>query len=97
VTAKRIVEKVMAERIRGEGRRALNVRLESETKGRTHRSTNLDVSKNYEFSTVRNVAAYSAKKKPWSPIREACSIVAIFSHLGDDKRWVINPDHVTRQ
>jgi hypothetical protein len=53
-----------------------------------------------EGSLCANSMKQSAKpviKKPWSPIREACSIVAIFSHLGDDKRWVINPDHVTRQ
>ena len=36
-------------------------------------------------------------KKPWSPIREACSIVAIFSHRADDGMWYINPDVETRQ
>lgn len=36
-------------------------------------------------------------KLPWTPIREACSIVAIFSHRRDDGVWAINPDRETRQ
>lgn len=36
-------------------------------------------------------------KLPWSPIREACRIVAIFSHRTDDGVWRINPDLATRQ
>jgi hypothetical protein len=81
----------------GEGRRGLRDRLERETKGKTHRSTNLDVSKDYQFSTLRNVEGHSKVKRPWSPIREACSIVAIFSQRGDDGVWRINLDKTTRQ
>ena len=71
--------------IRSEGRRALNARLESETKGRTI------------TSGIVHPPDRQKIKKPWSPIREACAIVAIFSQRLDDGRWVINPDAVTRQ
>ena len=87
-----------AKRIRNEGRRALNARLERETLGKTHVSLTLNADKEtYTWHTLRNVPAHATVKRPWSPIREACSIVAIFSQRGDDGIWRINHDRATRQ
>jgi hypothetical protein len=95
-----VVPGYASKRSRSEGRRALALRLERETKGGTHRSTNLPfgdgIKAPYEFYTLRNAPARPRAKKRWSPEREASRILAVFAQQRDDKRWVQNLDHAER-
>lgn len=89
--------------IRSEGRRALALRLERETKGRDHVSLTWTLAPEpgpperiYTGHTLRNAPARPRAKKRWSPEREASRILAVFAHQRDDKRWVQNLDHAER-
>lgn len=73
-----------AKHIRSLGRRETAKHLEAATNGRT-------------VAGPHHAPNPKKGKKPWTPIREACSIVAIFSHRRDDGVWAINPDRETRQ
>jgi hypothetical protein len=96
--AQRELEIAFGSGIRNEGRRALALRLERKTKGRTHISMTWAADKEtYTPHTLRIVPEPPRVKRPWSPEREACSIVAIFAQRGDDKVWRINIDHATQQ